>query len=161
MRHLLALAMLCALLAGSFAGVASAGLSEDDSSSGQLDPFDAPADMPSLDPSQPFGYGYRSADDIASELEASVTDATADPGAPGGVAVTATVLPVVIVAVDDDGAPLGISTNTSERDAQSVLYLFRRGSDSGEPVALDASMWDAARTALASTGAGTGSVWQA
>jgi hypothetical protein len=163
-RRLLPIALAAAVIVATFAGVASARLTVLEPVAAPAAPFTAPVEAPAADPAYPGSYGFSTSD----ELAAAITDdvpAAGTPSASGGasatVTVTATVLPVVFIVVDDDGAVTALFTNTPERDARGVLYLVREGAEDGEPRELDSSTWAQARVALAAAHEGTGTIWSA
>lgn len=159
MRRLLPAAIVTALLAGSFAGVASARLVDDGAPAPKLAPMVAPAAMPAEDASHPRSYGFRSAVQIAGRYEQPGAAPQPTSGASATVTVTATVLPVVFIVVDGSGNVSELVTNSPDRDADGVLFLVRRDATSGEALELDADTWADARAALRSARAGTGTIW--
>ncbi len=165
MRRLLPTALAVAVLVGTFAGVASARLASDGPAAPTAAPFRAPAIAPREDAAHPLSYGFRSSDAIAAKLSGAKTPAGSAAAPAGGasatVTVTATVLPVVTIVVDDSGNVVELVVNTPERDTRGVLYVVRSGSASGPSVALDAATWADARSALADAHAGTGTIWSA
>jgi hypothetical protein len=72
--------------------------------------------------------------------------------------VTAVVLPVRTVVVDDDGAVEEIWSNTEDLDGTHSLYVIRSGAIDGPFVALDTSIWGNVRLALAQASAGSGRI---
>lgn len=161
MRRILPAALATALLAGSFAGAASARLANDGAPARQLAPMVAPAALPAEDAAHPGSYGFRTSAAIARRYERPAVGAQPSGGASATVTVTATVLPVVFIIVDGSGDVTELFTNSPDRNARGVLFLIRRDSTSGPAVELDAETWAAARTALRSAGAGTGTIWSA
>lgn len=166
MRRLLLPALVLALLVGTFAGVASARFAE--SGSAQVDqrdaaPFRAPVALPAADAAQPGAWTFRSSDAIGRDMERAAGGAAAEPagtaGAGATVTITAVVLPVVFIVVDESGDVTELVTNTEERDARAVVYLVRAGAPEGDSVTLDARIWAQARAALAEAGSGTGTIW--
>jgi hypothetical protein len=162
-RRILPTAIATALLVGAFAGVASARLSTDAPAAPERSPIDAPAAMPSESDTHPGSYSYRSPDAIGAEISgaAAPNQSAASGGGSATITVTATVLPVVIIVVDDAGEVTTLFTNTDDRSARDVVYLVRRGDESGEPTALDADIWASARAAMQSASVGTGAIWSA
>lgn len=166
MRRLLLTALAIALIVGTCAGVASARIAHDEATpAAARAPFlETPVAMPLEDPSQPGAWGFRDSDELAADIAAprAATHAGASSsGAAGTVTVTATVLPVVFIVVDDSGSIVELFTNTPDRDARTVLYVVREDTISGSRRDLDASTWAGARAALAEAGPGTGSIWTA
>lgn len=162
MRRILPAALVSALLAGTFAGVASARLANDGAPARELAPMRAPATLPTEDAEHPGSYGFRSSAAIASRYEQpAAAPAQASSGAGATVTVTATVLPVVFLVVDGSGDLVEVFTNSPDRKADDVLFLVRRDSPSGAPVTLDVDTWADARVALGAARAGTGSIWSA
>jgi hypothetical protein len=162
-RRILPTAIATALLVGAFAGVASARLSNDAPPAPERAPLVAPAAMPSASGTHPGSYAFRSPDAIGAEISgaAEPRGSASSGGGSASIAVTATVLPVVIIVVDKAGDVTQLFTNTDERSARDVVYLVRRGDESGEAAALDADIWADARTAMKSAAAGTGAIWTA
>jgi hypothetical protein len=163
MRRLLFLALVIALLVGSFAGVASARFADGGAGADGpvAAPFDAPAAAPRPDRSQPDSWSFRSSGAIGADLQAAPA-AAATSGASATVTVTAVVLPVVFIVLDEEtGAVRELVTNTDERDATNVMYLVRVGDEGGAPGVLDPHMWAMARAAMSRAVAGTGTIWTA
>lgn len=167
MRRLLLAALAAALLVGASVGVASARLADGSSPSAVTarDPFIVPATPPAADPTQDGAWGFRTARELAAELQPASSGSAATPsaapagGASATVTVTATVLPVVIIVVDRSGDVTELVTNTEDRGAGDALFIVRRGSAGGEPASLDAATWADARAALRQAAAGTGRIW--
>ncbi|MCW2960870.1 MAG: hypothetical protein JWM25_654 [Thermoleophilia bacterium] len=162
MRRFLFIAVISALLVGCFAGVASARLAASDDGRPARAPFAVPATAPSIDAAQPGAYGFQASSKIAAALQATSRQATqtATPEAAGAsITITAVVLPTVTVVLDEAGVVVEIITNTPDRSATGAMYLFRRGTDTGPAVELDAATWRSARHALARTAAGTGTIY--
>lgn len=161
-RRLLPIALATAVLVAAFAGVASARLAGDADAGPAPAPFDAPEALPTQDATHPGSYGFRTSEQLAAPFEqAGPASSTGGTGASATVTVTAVVLPVVFIVVDEAGAVTRIVTNSDDRDARGVLYLPRIGSEDGEPVELDEATWAEARAALADAHEGTGTVWSA
>lgn len=159
MRRILPAALAIALVAGSFAGVASARLANDVEPAADRAPMMAPAKLPVEDAAHPGSYGFRSSASIASRYAQPDAAEETSGGGAATVTVTATVLPVVFIVVDDSGDVVELVTNSHDREAADVLFLPRRGSTSGPAVALDAATWADARAALGAARAGTGTIW--
>jgi hypothetical protein len=162
-RRLLPTALAVAILVGTFAGVASARLASDGPAAPKAAPFHAPAVAPREDAAHALSYGFRSSDAIAAAMSGAAPAPRSGGSAAGGssatVTITATVLPVVTIVVDESGNVVELVTNTPRRDARGVLYVVRTGSTSGANVALDRATWADARSALAAAHAGTGTIW--
>lgn len=165
MRRLLLAALSIALIVGASAGAASARFTTDGSRTATwaAAPFHAPATLPRPDASQPGAYVFRPAAAIAAGLQrgaGSRAPAAAHAGgASATVSVTATVLPVVIIVLDDSGQVVELFTNTEQRSATGVVYLVRHAEPDGPRAALTADAWASARAALRRAAAGTGTIW--
>jgi len=162
MRRLLLTALLTALIVGVFAGVASARLVRNAPAASQPAPapFVVPSAMPTKDPVHPGAFGYRDGASIGVDIERAAGAAPDGASRAGStVEVTATVLPVVLLIVDGEDQVVRVSTNTTERNGDAVLFQARSGSVDGEITPITPGMWRAARVALARAHAGDGVIW--
>lgn len=159
-RRILPIALGTAVLVAAFAGVASARLATDTPPGPAPAPFRAPAAQPLEDAAQPGSYGFRTSQSIASDFQSAPTEPQpASTGTSATVTITATVLPVVTIVVDEAGEVVELFTNADSRNARNVMYLVRRGAIDGDRVVLDAATWASARAALANAHEGTGTIW--
>jgi hypothetical protein len=118
-----------------------------------------PAQPPRPDAVQEGAYGYQSSARIAAGMQADAAPGSgaAATGSSATVVVTATVLPVRTIVVED-GRVTGVWSNTGDLRARESLYSVRDGSLDGPVTTLSPEVWAQARTLLARSNVATGRI---
>lgn len=129
-------------------------------------PMRAPAAAPHQLADRPEGFAYRTTAQIAATLPGSdqAAAASANNASASGatITVTATVLPTATIVVTAGGSVDHITINTPERSAANIVYVARRGSDSGAIMPINDVLWTTSiRPALALLHGGSGTVYNA